>query len=276
MLVNVRPINGGRPVALAIHNSGWKRLTNGSYQRAKMPTKPEVPSSLSRVLGEHKVGDVLAVRAQTIGNVLVLHSAKTHEAKPGEFDADSAYFVKSEEKTTSPGRTTTNVTLRKLGRTSVVPLMQTSAKDDKGRTTYVTRPDLVEALASINQGDLVEVDIGKTRGKRAIRHIAKWQKPKTGRFVALGQTEVDKTKHVTMQIRPALGDMLTAMIQQNCYDGVRYTDDYTMGRVVRKLKADQPVTYKTRTFGEKTIIWQIAPVKTPAATTGGKKGYGTR
>jgi len=277
MLVNVRSINGGKPVTLAIHNSGWRRMSNGTYQRAKMPTKPEVPPSLSRVLGQHKVGDVLAIRAQTIGNVLVLHSAKAHEAKPGEFAADSAVFVKSEDKSTSSGRTTTYVTLVKNGQTSVMRLMQTRTKDDKGRTTYVTRPDLVEALAAINQGDLVEVDVGKIHGKKVIRHIARWQEPKTGHFVALGQAEVDKTKHVTVQIRPALGDILTAMIQQNCYDGVRYTDDYTMARFVRKLKADQAVTYKTRTHGEKTIIWQIArAVETSVATTGGKEGYRTR
>lgn len=261
MLVNVRTIKGGKTATLTIHNSGWRRMSNGSYQRSKMPTKPEVPSALSSVLNRHKPGDVIAVRAQMIGGVLTLHSAKTYEAKPGEFAADSAFFVEAAEKRTYPARVTTNVTLVKYGKNSVVPLMQIRTKDDRGRAVYTTRPDLAEALAALKQGDLVEVDVGKDRGKRVIRHIAKWQGPQLGTFVALGQTEEDKVKHVTVKIYSDDGETLTLMVQQKSYDGVKYTDDYAMGRFVRKLKPNQRVAYKTRMHGEKTILWLIGPAQ---------------
>ena len=257
MLVDVQSVRGGRTVTLAIHNSGWKRVNSRQYQRRTGARKPEVPSSLSSVLRSHKVGDVVAVRVQEVGNVLTLHSAKAYKAQPGEFAADSAFFVKAETKRRSLGQTTTYVTLVKYGQTSVVPLMQDRTKDDKGRVSYVTQDDLVSAVEGLSKGDLVEVDIGKVRGKRVIRHIAKWQEPQEGTFLALGQVEVNKIKHVTVQIYTS--GTQTYMIQQNTYDGVKYIDDYTMSRYVRRLKPDQRVAFKTRMLGEKQIIWTIGP-----------------
>ena len=276
MLVNVRSVRGGKPVTLAIHNTGWKQLKNGVYQRATKPTRPEVPSSLLRVLGAHKPGDVIAVRAQRIGNVVALYSAKAYRAKPGEFAPDSAFFVKAEEKRTSSGWANTYVTLVKYGKTSVVPLVRVRSKDDKGLTVYTPRPDLAGAVADLKQGDLVEVDVGRDRGRRAIRHIAKWQKPQSGKFVALGQTQDDKIKHVTVQIHSDDGQTLTSMVQQISYDGVKYTDDYTMGRLVRKLKPNQGVTYKTRMHGEKTILWLIVPAQEKPVVSAVSYRKGTR
>jgi len=257
MLVDVRSIRGGRPVTLAVHNSGWRQMSNGAYQRRSRPTRPEVPSTLSRVLNGHRPGDVIAIRAQMIGNVTALHSAKSYKAQPGEFASDSAFFVKAVEKRTASGWTNTYVTLVKYGRTSVLPLMRARSKTDKGLTVYTPRPDLVEALTALKSGDLVEVDVGKHRGRRAIKHIARWQAPRFGKFVALGQTQEDKVKHVTVQIYSDDGQTLTSMVQQNSYDGIRYTDDYAMARFVRRLKPGRRVAYKTRVHGAKTILWLI-------------------
>ncbi len=248
-------------MTLVIHNSGWNLRENGSYERLTKPTRPEVAPSLARVLNTHELGDVIAIRAQRIGRTLVLHSAKAYKAQPGEFAPDSAFFVKAKEKRTSSGWATTYVTLVKYGQTSVVPLMQNRTKDNTGRAVFTTRTDLADALATLKQGDLVEVDVGKDRGRRVIRHIAKWQKPQAGKFVALGQIQDDKIKHVTVQIHSDDGQTLTAMVQQISYDGVKYTDDYTIGRLVRKLKPNQRVAYKTRMHGEKTILWLIGPAQ---------------
>ena len=261
MLVDVQSIRGGRTVTLAIHNSGWKRINSRQYQRRTGASKPEVPSSLSSVLRSHKVGDVVAVRVQEVGNVLTLHSAKSYRAREGEFAADSAFFVKAETKQRSLGQSITYVTLLKYGKTRVVPLMQLRTTDDKGRVSYVTRPDLADAVGALTRGDLVEIDVGTERGKKAIRHIAEWQEPQVGTFVALGQAEVDKVKHVTVQIYTSGGQTVTAMIQQKSYDGVKYVDDYAMARYARRLTPDQKVAYKTRMHGDKAIIWLIGPAR---------------
>jgi len=275
MLVDVRSITGGKPVTLAIHNTGWKPAGADRFQRASRVSKPEVPSSISSVLSKHKVGDVIAVRAQMVGVVMVLHSAKDYKAQEGEFATDSAFFVKAEVKRSrTSSYSTTYVTLVKYGKTSVVPLVQDRTKDARGVTTYVTRPDLVSAVAGLKQGDLVEVDLGKERGRKVVKHIAVWRASKVGRFLTKGQLETDRIKHVTVQIQAADGQTQDAMIQQNSYDGVKYTDDYTMRRFVEKLKADQYVTYKVRTQGDKMIIWLIgtAPKETVDALLASEKG----
>ena len=251
MLVDVQSIRGGRTVTLVIHNSGWRHQQNDVYQRSKRATKPEVPPAILKVLKKHKVGDVIAIRAQTIDGAPALHSAKEYKAKPGEFAPDSAYFVKSETQ-----RTATRVTLVKFGKTTALPLMQTHGKDEKGRATHTTREDLAAAVEKLSKGDLVEVDVGTDRGMRVIKHIARWQEPYVGQFASLGQNVTGGVTHVTVQIRSTLGAM-PFMVQQVSSTGKKYTDDYRMAKFVKALKPNQYVAFKTRTQGDKTILWLI-------------------
>ena len=267
MLVHVRPVRGGRTVTLLIHNSGWKKSGNDTFRRNSAITQPEVPGALANVLKRHKPGDVIAVRVQTIDGLAVLHSARAHDGKPGEYEADSAFFVKAEQKQSGGGRTTTQVSLMKYGKTTVVPLMETQEKDDKGRTIRTTRKDLAEAVAGLTKGDLVEVDMGTSRSSRAIRHIAPWQEPFVGQFAKLGQTEIDGAKHLTVEIRSSLGGM-PLMIQQVTSDGVKYRDDYRMARFVKTLKPNQYVAFKTRTQDAKTILWLIGPTDRTTSNRG--------
>ena len=255
MFVDVQSVRGGRTVSLVIHNSGWKKQQNDTYRRQKRATKPEVPPAMLRVLKKHKVGDVIAIRAQTIDRATALHSVKEYKGKPGEFAPDSALFVKAETKDSGSGRSVTRVTLSKFGKTSVLPLMQIHDKDEKGRPTHTTREDLVKAAGGFTNGDLVEVDVGTDRGMRVIRHIARWQEPHVGQFAQLGQKEIDGVNHVTVQIRSKLG-AIPFLVQQTISGG-KYTDDYRMARFVKTLKPNQYVAFKTRRQNDNTILWLI-------------------
>jgi len=256
MLVDVQSVRGGRAVTLVVHNSGWRRQQGDVYRRQKRATKPEVPRAISGVLKKHKRGDVIAICACTVNGLPALHGAKAYQAKPGEFAPDSAYFLKSEQRQ-SGSRTTTRVTLVKNGKKSVVPLMQIRGKDDKGRTTYTTREDLVEAVGKLTEGDLVEVDVGTDRGTRVVRYIAPWEEPFVGQFVELGQEETDGVKHVTVQIRSVLGPG-PLMVQQVGSSGGKTRDDYRMAKYVKSLKKDQYVAFKVRTQDDKRILWLIS------------------
>lgn len=271
MLVDVQSIRGGRPVSLAVHNSGWRQQGN-TCQRTGWATKPEVPRAISSVLARHKAGDVIAIRVQTIERVAALHSAKVYKAQPGEFASDSAFFAKAETKRSSSGRTRTYVTLVKYGKPTVLALMQDRGKDTKGRTTYTTRGDLAQTVAPLIKGDLVQIDVGPHCRSRVIKHIAKWQEPSVGQFVALGRTDIDGVKHVTVQIRSAKGTSEPMLVQQKSLDGVRYIDDYAMTRFVKTLQADQPVFYKTRTQGGRTILWLIGRLDKTTRTARGDTG----
>ena len=269
MLVDVQPVRGGRGVTLAVFNTGWKQIQGETYRRAKRATKPEA-GPLAGVLKKHKRGDVLAVRVQGVNGVTVLHSTQAYKAKPGEFAPDSAFFVKAEERTRGSG-TLTYVTLVKNGKTSVLPLMQTHAKGEKGRMTHTTRADLAAGAGGLSKGDVVEVDVGTDGGYRVIRHIATWDEPYVGQFVSLGQTEIDGIKHVTVQIRSPLGPG-ELLVQQRSSDGIKYTDDYAMARFVKTLKANQYVAFKTRAQGDRTVMWLIGPTDKTSSTRGAPGG----
>lgn len=256
MLVEVRSMRGGDVVALAVHNLGWQPMGGDSYLRSARPTKPQVPPALLAALNKHKVGDVIAIRAQTINGTAALHSTKAYQAQSGEFDNDSAFFVKSEQRRMATGRTVTRVTLAKYGKVTVLPLMETRGKDAKGRPTRTTRQDLARAVASLSKGDLVEVDVGTDHGTRVIWHIARWQEPFVGQFARLGQTEIDGAKHMTVTIRSALGGA-PLMVQQTSARGAKWRDDFRMTRFVKTLKPNQYVGFKTRRQGDRTILWLI-------------------
>ena len=267
MLVDVQSVRGGRPVTLVVFNTGWKQVGDEVYRRAKPATKPET-GALGGELKKHSRGDVIAVRVQGVNDVTVLHGTQAYNAKPGEFAPDSALFVKADEKR-SGSRTRTDVTLVKYGKTSLVPLMQTHEKGEKGRMTHTTREDLAAAVSELSKGDVVEVDIGTDRGRRVIRHIAKWDEPYVGQFASLGRAETDGIKHVTVQIRSPLGPG-PLLVQQRSSDGIKYTDDYAMVRYVKTLKANQYVAFKTRQQDDKTILWLIGPTDKTTSSRGSK------
>jgi hypothetical protein len=242
MVVAVEPIEGGRPVELAVPN------------RDQNSNKVDPIPQVAEAVRTSKAGDVLKIELDDAKPRPWLRYAKPYKLKPGEDDPRAYTFQNSFRK--EEGHSTyTAVVLSRYDEPLTVAVQQ--KKDKEG--DMVSDGQVLDLLQKLKTGELVEADIRREGGRAVLTSLERYAAPQNGKFVKSTEVEVEGQKAPAVELERG-GKAVTAVVVGKT-QGKRWAPDAKVMAAVKKLKPDAEVTFRCRDDDGKLWLKEIEPAK---------------
>jgi hypothetical protein len=239
LVIAVEPVAGGRATELVVKN----------HDMNKAEYNPVVNTDNLNAL--HK-GDAIKIELDDSKPKPFVTYLKKYDLKPGEENPKTYVFEITMEK--GEGRQTYNaVVLSKFDQLTTCAVPQKKGKEGQPEPD----PEIMSLVSKLNRGDLVEVEMREARPVPTLVHIDRFAPPRTGKFVKLGEEEVDGQKAPAVEIERE-GKTVKALVAGKQVNK-KWVPDGKVLAAARKLKPEAEVVYRAREDGDKVWLKEIEP-----------------
>lgn len=212
------------------------------------------------VVKDLKRGDLVEIRTTKLRGVTMLTFIRRYHPKPGEDDPDAFTFVKHLTQKVS-GRDHMAVALKRGNRAQTI--LVPNRKNDEGK--WVPDEKIAAQVKTLEANQIVEITIEKTAGKVLLKSIRPYKPPVKGSFVKLiAKKKVGEQEYAAIVVKVGASER-EILIPNRKAGGDKMLPDQKLLAAVKKLKADQPVEYKTLAEDGQTWLARIEAVKKPPA-----------
>jgi hypothetical protein len=243
LVLGVEPVQGGRPTELMVKN----------HDMNKREYNPVVNTDNINAL--HK-GDAIKIEFDDSKPAPFVTYVKKYDLKPGEENPKTYVFEITMEK--GEGRQAYNaVVLSKFDQMTTCAIPQKKGKEGQPEPD----PEMMAMVSKLNRGDLVEAEMRESRPVPTLVHIDRYAPPQTGKFVKLGEEEVDGQKTPAVELERE-GKTVKALVAGKLVSK-KWVPDAKVMAAARKLKPDAEVVYRAREDGGKVWLKEIEPAPKP-------------
>lgn len=213
-----------------------------------------------KVVKDLKRGDLVEIKTLKFRGVTMLTAIRRYHPKPGEDDPDAFTFVKYLTQKVS-GRNYLAVALKKGNRAQTI--LVPNRKNDEGK--WVPDEKIAAQVKKLEADQIVEITIEKTAGKVFLKSIRPYEPPVQGSFVKLiAKKKVGEQEYAAIVVKVDASER-EILIPNRKAGADKMLPDRKLLVAVKKLKAGQPVEYKTLAEDGQTWLARIEAVKKPPA-----------
>jgi hypothetical protein len=207
-----------------------------------------------------KRDDLVEISTTKFRGVTMLRFIRRYQPKPGEDDPDAFTFVKHVTQKVS-GRDYMAVALKKGNRSQTI--LVPNRKDDEGK--WAPDKDIADQVKKVEADQIVEITVDRAAGKVFLKSIRPYEPPVRGSFVKLiAKKKIGEAEYAAIVVK-VNADEREILIPNRKVGADKMLPDMRLLAAVKKLKADQPVEYKTLEEDGQTWLSRIEAVKKPPA-----------